>query len=293
MIERSSKSVQADEVRTVAVAERLHVDPIAPGIGQAGEHREDLAGGEVGHDVEDTSIEAAAYEEGAGRVRGPMDEPGGSFSFAHGARKVAPFSIAVFGFGMSFGVLAATDDGLGRAGRDVDDDVRGLGAVRRGVDPRRRRHAGRGGGRRDPAQRPLRADRRERRAVAHGAVVVPVPARSARRRRDLGAVGGRPRRARSEGASSEPASSCTPRGSSARRRASCSGTSSAIPPGWAGRRVPGAVPRAPRAEPGSAAGSSRPRCSARRSRSPSRRSRRPACRSSRPASRAVVGWRRA
>jgi 4-azaleucine resistance transporter AzlC len=35
-----------------------------------------------------------------------MDEPGGSLSFAHGARKVAPFSIAVFGFGMSFGVLA-------------------------------------------------------------------------------------------------------------------------------------------------------------------------------------------
>jgi 4-azaleucine resistance transporter AzlC len=35
-----------------------------------------------------------------------MDEPGGSFSFAHGAKKVAPFSIAVFGFGMSFGVLA-------------------------------------------------------------------------------------------------------------------------------------------------------------------------------------------
>ena len=36
-----------------------------------------------------------------------MDEPGGSFTFAHGARKVAPFSIAVFGFGVSFGVLAA------------------------------------------------------------------------------------------------------------------------------------------------------------------------------------------
>ena len=35
-----------------------------------------------------------------------MDEPGGSYSFAHGARKVAPFSVAVFGFGMSFGVLA-------------------------------------------------------------------------------------------------------------------------------------------------------------------------------------------
>jgi 4-azaleucine resistance transporter AzlC len=35
-----------------------------------------------------------------------MDEPGGSYSFAHGVRKVAPFSIAVFGFGMSFGVLA-------------------------------------------------------------------------------------------------------------------------------------------------------------------------------------------
>lgn len=35
-----------------------------------------------------------------------MDEPGGSLSFAHGARKVAPFSIAVLGFGMSFGVLA-------------------------------------------------------------------------------------------------------------------------------------------------------------------------------------------
>jgi 4-azaleucine resistance transporter AzlC len=35
-----------------------------------------------------------------------MDEPGGSYSFAHGARKVAPFSIAVFLFGMSFGVLA-------------------------------------------------------------------------------------------------------------------------------------------------------------------------------------------
>ena len=35
-----------------------------------------------------------------------MDEPGGSYSFAQGARKVAPFSIAVFLFGMSFGVLA-------------------------------------------------------------------------------------------------------------------------------------------------------------------------------------------
>jgi 4-azaleucine resistance transporter AzlC len=35
-----------------------------------------------------------------------MDEPGGSYTFAHGARKVAPFSIAVFGFGVSFGVLA-------------------------------------------------------------------------------------------------------------------------------------------------------------------------------------------
>ena len=35
-----------------------------------------------------------------------MDEPGGSYTFAHGARKVAPFSIAVFLFGMSFGVLA-------------------------------------------------------------------------------------------------------------------------------------------------------------------------------------------
>ncbi len=35
-----------------------------------------------------------------------MDEPGGSLSFAHGARKVAPFSIAVLGFGISFGVLA-------------------------------------------------------------------------------------------------------------------------------------------------------------------------------------------
>ena len=36
-----------------------------------------------------------------------MDEPGGSYTFAHGARKVAPYSIAVFGFGVSFGVLAA------------------------------------------------------------------------------------------------------------------------------------------------------------------------------------------
>jgi 4-azaleucine resistance transporter AzlC len=35
-----------------------------------------------------------------------MDEPGGSLSFAGGARKVAPYSIAVFGFGISFGVLA-------------------------------------------------------------------------------------------------------------------------------------------------------------------------------------------
>ena len=56
---------------------------------------------------QETSIDGAAYEEAAGRVRGPMDEPGGSFTFAHGARKVAPFSIAVFGFGVSFGVLAA------------------------------------------------------------------------------------------------------------------------------------------------------------------------------------------
>jgi 4-azaleucine resistance transporter AzlC len=35
-----------------------------------------------------------------------MHEPGGSLSFAQGARRVVPFSIAVLGFGMSFGVLA-------------------------------------------------------------------------------------------------------------------------------------------------------------------------------------------
>jgi branched chain amino acid efflux pump len=35
-----------------------------------------------------------------------MEEPGGSFSLARGARKVAPYSIAVLGFGISFGVLA-------------------------------------------------------------------------------------------------------------------------------------------------------------------------------------------
>ncbi len=35
-----------------------------------------------------------------------MADPGAPLSFAHGARKVAPFSIAVLGFGMSFGVLA-------------------------------------------------------------------------------------------------------------------------------------------------------------------------------------------
>ena len=40
-----------------------------------------------------------------------MDEPGGSYTFAHGARKVAPYSIAVFGFGVSFGVLAAPSMG--------------------------------------------------------------------------------------------------------------------------------------------------------------------------------------
>ena len=34
-----------------------------------------------------------------------MDEPGGSYSFAQGARKVLPFSIAVLGFGISFCVL--------------------------------------------------------------------------------------------------------------------------------------------------------------------------------------------
>jgi 4-azaleucine resistance transporter AzlC len=35
-----------------------------------------------------------------------MAGEGASLSFAHGARKVAPFSIAVLGFGISFGVLA-------------------------------------------------------------------------------------------------------------------------------------------------------------------------------------------
>ncbi len=35
-----------------------------------------------------------------------MAEPGRSPSFADGARKVAPFSVAVLGFGISFGVLA-------------------------------------------------------------------------------------------------------------------------------------------------------------------------------------------
>ena len=40
-----------------------------------------------------------------------MDEPGGSYTFAHGARKVAPYSVAVFGFGVSFGVLAVPSMG--------------------------------------------------------------------------------------------------------------------------------------------------------------------------------------
>jgi 4-azaleucine resistance transporter AzlC len=35
-----------------------------------------------------------------------MEPRGDSLSFAHGARKVAPYSIAVLGFGISFGVLA-------------------------------------------------------------------------------------------------------------------------------------------------------------------------------------------
>jgi 4-azaleucine resistance transporter AzlC len=35
-----------------------------------------------------------------------MAEDGSSLSFAHGARRVLPFSVAVLGFGMSFGVLA-------------------------------------------------------------------------------------------------------------------------------------------------------------------------------------------
>ncbi|HET9671489.1 MAG TPA: AzlC family ABC transporter permease [Actinomycetota bacterium] len=35
-----------------------------------------------------------------------MEPRGDSLSFAHGARKVAPFSVAVLGFGISFGVLA-------------------------------------------------------------------------------------------------------------------------------------------------------------------------------------------
>ena len=40
-----------------------------------------------------------------------MEEPGGSVSFAQGARRVVPFSIAVLGFGMSFGVLARPEMG--------------------------------------------------------------------------------------------------------------------------------------------------------------------------------------
>jgi 4-azaleucine resistance transporter AzlC len=35
-----------------------------------------------------------------------MEPRGDSLSFGHGARKVAPFSVAVLGFGISFGVLA-------------------------------------------------------------------------------------------------------------------------------------------------------------------------------------------
>jgi 4-azaleucine resistance transporter AzlC len=40
-----------------------------------------------------------------------MTSRGDSLSFAHGARKVAPFSIAVLGFGASFGVLARPEMG--------------------------------------------------------------------------------------------------------------------------------------------------------------------------------------
>ena len=70
------------------------MDAVSPGSGSPASIPVTAAGVSSGTEQE-TSIDGAAYEEAAGRVRGPMDEPGGSFTFAHGAQ-VAPFSIAVF-----------------------------------------------------------------------------------------------------------------------------------------------------------------------------------------------------
>ena len=78
-----------------------------------------------------------------------------------------PLAIAVGLFGVSFGVLAASSGGMGAlpADRDERHHVRRLGAVRGGLDPRRRRAADRGHRRGAAAQRPLPPDRRHRRAA--------------------------------------------------------------------------------------------------------------------------------
>ena len=214
-----------------------------------------------------------------------MDEPGGSLSFAP-----VPGRLHRSDRGVRLRDVVRrarpADDGLGRADRDVGDDVRGIGAVRRGVDPRLGRHVGRGGG---------RGDLLNARYGPIGVSVAPsltgrggpgssAPSWSSTRR---GHCGGRPGRARSEGhrrRRPRPVRRVGRRHGGGRPVRGPPRRSRAARPG---RGVPGPVPRPPRAEP-IASRPGWPRCWARPSHSPSRRSRPPACRSSPRASR--VSW---
>jgi hypothetical protein len=81
-----------------------------------------------------------ARRRGGGANAGGNDDQVRPLNLPVGVRAILPIAATVPLFAISFGVLArASGDGHRRADRDVRDDVRGLGAVRRRLDPRRGR----------------------------------------------------------------------------------------------------------------------------------------------------------
>ena len=119
-----------------------------------------------------------------------MSEPARERDHRDGARAVAPLAIAVLGFGASYGVLARAA-GMGVLAPIVMSATTFAGSAQFAAAS----ILGTGGAtalshhRRHPAQRPVRPDRRQRRALPHRRLLVPLPARPAHRRRDVG--GGR------------------------------------------------------------------------------------------------------
>ena len=178
-----------------------------------------------------------------------MEDGAGDPARTHrdGVRAGLPLSVAVFGFGISFGVLARAA-GMGVLAPIVMSGTTFAGSAQfaaTSVIERRRRGRRRGRGRGAP-ERPLRADRRLRGPLPHGAVVVPPPPRTVGGGRVVGDRGGGRGSLQPQGAAGgrphplPGVAGRDDRGRGVRQADRRPG------PSRAGRRLPGTVPRAAR-----------------------------------------------